>query len=86
MDARANGSFARNGKELYPQPVVLETSRVVACLDSRSPDHCPYGLGTSCPLIEVGKSVVRRRWWIAQGVGMAIGSAISALGVWWVYY
>lgn len=86
MDERTSRSFARNGEELHPQQVVLQTGSVVACLDDGPSKRCPYGLGAACPLIEIGKRVVRKRWWIAHGVGLALGLAISALMVWLVYY
>ena len=86
MDARANESFARIGEGLYPQPMVLAQSKVVACLDDGPADRCPYGLGTSCPIVEVGKRVVRRRWWVEQGVGAVVGLGLSALGIWWFYF
>ena len=86
MDARTNGSFAPVGEGLYSQSVVLAQSKVVACLDDGPAQRCPYGLGTSCPIVEVGKRVVRRRWWIEQGVGAVVGLGLSALAIWLVHY
>ncbi len=86
MDTRTNGSAARNGGGLYPYPLVLEESKVVACVDPGPAQRCPYGLGTNCPLVEVAKGVVWRRRVREYVVGLALGMAISALAVWLVYF
>lgn len=86
MDARTSERVARNGHRLHPRAMVLEASKVVACVDHGTPERCPYGMGTSCPIGEVAQRVVKRRRRIADGVGLGIGIALSALAIWWVYF
>jgi len=86
MAARASRSLTRDVDRLHPQPVVLETSKVVACLVDRPPKRCPYDLGANCALIEIGKGIVMKRKMRSDAVGAFCAGVISALAVWLVYF
>ena len=89
MDPRGTRSSARNGAGLRPLEMVLETGVEMGCVSDRASGNCPYGLGTSCPIMEVAEDRRLAQWKrrIAVESGMVIaGLAISAVAVFVVHF
>ena len=66
--------------------MVEEKSLDVGSVAGGSPYRCPYGMGASCPLVEINKRVLRRRRWVSRLTPVAVGLVLTAVLVYFIHF
>lgn len=80
MDTARVGIAASNGAGLRQSPMVQGATEVVGNLAPGLTGVCPYGLGATCPLVEIAKRgmKVRERWELASKVSAVVIGLVLA--------
>lgn len=86
MDAARIRLASPNGAGLRPITLAEGPIEVVDHLAVRTAGGCPYGLGTSCPLMEIAKGSVKLSSFASHAIAIAAGLGISIISVWVVHF